>query len=110
MAQEYSRQLHRSSFEHCRTFDRAQLDTTPNDGRANLPVCPNLTASQRSNAGGTMGMRTREHRSARSGGSLGGAAAPPYLGGGVRLHPKPSHSPTFYCIAWTVVHNWKQPN
>jgi hypothetical protein len=28
---------------------------TTNDGGANLPVCPNLTASQRSNAGGTMG-------------------------------------------------------
>ena len=34
---------------------RSQLDTTTNDGRANLPVCPNLTASKRSNAGGTMG-------------------------------------------------------
>jgi len=35
-----------------------------------------------------MGMRTQEHRSARSGGSLGGAAAPPYLGGGgVKLRP-----------------------
>ena len=52
----------------------AQLDTTTNDGRANLPVCLNLTASQHSNAGGTLGIRTREHRSARSGGSLGGAA------------------------------------
>jgi hypothetical protein len=35
----------------------AQLDTTTNEGRANLPVCPNLTASKRSNAGGTMGIR-----------------------------------------------------
>jgi hypothetical protein len=26
------------------------LDTSTNDGRANLPVCPNLTASKRSNA------------------------------------------------------------
>jgi hypothetical protein len=50
------------------------FDILTNDGRANLPVCPNLTASQRSNAGGTMGIRTREHRSTRSGGSLGGAA------------------------------------
>ena len=66
---------------------RAQLDTTTTDGRANLPVCPNLTASERSNAGGTMGIRTRGHRSARSGESLGGAAAPPYLGGGVKLRP-----------------------
>jgi hypothetical protein len=54
-----------------------------------LPVCPNLTASQRSNAGGTLGIRTPEHRSARSGESLGGAAAPPYLGGGVKLRPTP---------------------
>src|ERR1035437_5307842 len=59
---------------------RAQLDTPTTDGRANLPVCPNLTASQRSDAGGTLGIRTPEHRSARCGGSLGGAAAPPYLG------------------------------
>jgi hypothetical protein len=36
---------------------RVQLDTTTNDGRANLPVCPNLTASKRSNAGGTVGIR-----------------------------------------------------
>jgi hypothetical protein len=55
-----------------KTAWRAQLDTPTNDARANLPVCPNLTASQRSNAGGTLGIRTREHRSARSGGSLGG--------------------------------------
>jgi hypothetical protein len=61
-------------------------DTPTTDGRANLPVCPNLTASQRSNAGGTMGIRTPEHRSARSGESLGGVAAPPYLGG-VKLRP-----------------------
>ena len=75
-------------------FGQHALDTPTNDGRANLPVCPNLPASQRSNAGGTLGRRTREHRSARSCGSLGGAsayvslqrdkAAPPYLGGGVR--------------------------
>jgi hypothetical protein len=39
-----------------------------NDGRANLPVCPNLTASKRSNAGETMWIRTQEHHSARSGG------------------------------------------
>jgi hypothetical protein len=38
-----------------------QFDTIPNDGRANLPVCPNLTARQRSNAGGTMGIRTRQN-------------------------------------------------
>jgi hypothetical protein len=65
----------------------AHLDTPTNDGRANLPVCPYLTAGKRSDAGGTMGIRTPEHRSARSGGSLGGAAAPPYLGGGVKLRP-----------------------
>jgi hypothetical protein len=64
-----------------------QLDIPTNDGRANLPVCPNFTVSQRSNAGGTMGIRTPEHRSARSGGSLGGAAAPPKLGGGVEGRP-----------------------
>ena len=69
------------------TLVGAHLDTSTNDGRANLPVCPNLTAGKRSDAGGTMGIRTREHRSARSGGSLGGAAAPPYLGGGVKLRP-----------------------
>jgi hypothetical protein len=63
-----------------------QLDISPNDGRANLPVCPNLTASQRSNAGGTVGIHTPEHRSACSGENLGGAAAPPYLGGGVKLY------------------------
>jgi hypothetical protein len=34
-----------------------------------------------------MGIRTPEHRSARSGGSLGGAAVPPYLGGGVEVRP-----------------------
>ena len=66
-------------------FGQHALDTTTNDGRANLPVCPNLTASKRSHAGGTLGLRTPEHRSARSGGSLGGAAAPPYLGCGVKL-------------------------
>ena len=60
-------------------FGQHALDTPTNDGRANLPVCPNLPASQRSNAGGTLGRRTREHRSARSCGSLGGAAAPPSL-------------------------------
>jgi len=60
--------------------------TPPNDGRANLPVCPNLTASKRSKAGGTIGICAQEHRSARSGGSLGGAASPPYLGG-VKLRP-----------------------
>jgi hypothetical protein len=50
---------------------------TPNDGRANLLVCPNLIASQRSNAGGIMsGISTQEHRCASSCGSLGGAAAP----------------------------------
>jgi len=38
---------------------RARLDTRTNDGRANLPVCPNLTASKRSKAGGTVDMRTR---------------------------------------------------
>jgi hypothetical protein len=59
----------------------AHLDTILNNGRANLLVCPDLTASQRSHAGGIMGIRTPEHRSARSGRSLGGAAAPPYLGG-----------------------------
>jgi len=59
----------------------AQPDTITNDGRANLPVCQNPTASKRSDAGGTiLGIRTQEHRS-RSCGSLGGAAAPPYLGG-----------------------------
>src|ERR1039458_8722805 len=31
-----------------------------NDGRPNLPVCPNLSASKRSDAGGTMGIRTKE--------------------------------------------------
>ena len=85
---------------------RVQLDTTTNDGRANLPVCPNLTASQRSNAGGTMGMRAREHRFARSGGSLGGQRRPTLVVSG----PKPGTPITFHCIAWTVVHNWKQPN
>jgi len=38
-----------------------QFDTIANDGRANLPVCPNLTARQRSNAGETMGIRTRQN-------------------------------------------------
>jgi hypothetical protein len=76
------------------------LDTTTNDGRANLPVCPNLTASQRSNAGGTLGIRTREHRSARSCGSLGGAAAPPYLGGGVKLRPAPVRTDFEACLNW----------
>jgi hypothetical protein len=66
----------------------AQLATTNNDGRANLPVCANLTASKRSDAGGTMGMRTQEHRSARSGGSLGGAAIIP---GGAAAPPYPLH-------------------
>src|ERR1035437_6566977 len=67
--------------------NRAQLDTPTNDGRAKLPVCPNLTASQRSDAGGTLGGRTPENRSARSRGRLCRAAAPPYLGGGVKLRP-----------------------
>jgi len=35
--------------------------TAPNDGRANLPVCLNLTASKRSDAGGTMGIYTRKN-------------------------------------------------
>jgi len=43
----------------------AHFATAPNDGRANLPVCPILTARKRSDAGGTMGIRTQEHRSAR---------------------------------------------
>src|ERR1035437_7013831 len=60
--------------------NRTHFGTNTNNGRANLPVCPNLTASQRGDAGGTLGICTPEHRSARSGGSLGGAAAPPYLG------------------------------
>jgi hypothetical protein len=64
---------------------KRHLDTATNDGRANLPVCPNLTASKRSDAGGTMGIWTRELRSTCSGGSMGGAAAPPYLGGGIRV-------------------------
>jgi hypothetical protein len=34
-----------------------------------------------------MEIRTPEHRSARSDESLGGAAAPPYLSGGVKLRP-----------------------
>jgi len=34
----------------------AHLDTPTNDGGANLPVCPNLIASKRSDAGGTMGI------------------------------------------------------
>jgi len=29
----------------------AHLDTTTNEGRAELPLCPNLTASERSDAG-----------------------------------------------------------
>jgi hypothetical protein len=70
---------------------RRDADRPTTDGRANLPVCSNLTASQRSNAGGTMGIRTPEHRSARSGESLGGAAAPPYPGGGVKLRPVKHH-------------------
>jgi hypothetical protein len=35
--------------------------TAPNDGRANLPVCFNLTASKRSDAGGTVGIYTRKN-------------------------------------------------
>jgi hypothetical protein len=34
---------------------------------------------------------TPEHRSARSGGILGGAAAPPYLCGGAKIRPKETH-------------------
>src|ERR1035437_6192749 len=91
---------------------RAQLDTPTTDGRANLPVCPNLTASQRSNAGGTLGIRTPEHRSARSGESLGGAAAPPYLGG-VKLRPPgaPVRNPALlsppFCIYFPIDSNAK---
>ena len=48
-----------------------------------------VIGGQRSHAGGTMGIRTREHRSARSGGRLGGAAAPPHLGGGRRRSDVP---------------------
>jgi hypothetical protein len=46
----------------------------------------------------TMGIRTPEHRSARSGEKLGGAAAPPSLGGGVKLHP----TVVYLCVADTV--------
>jgi hypothetical protein len=71
---------------------RVQPDTPTKDGRANLPVCPNLTASKRNDAGGTMAHKpTPEHRSARSGGILGGAAAPPYLCGGAKIRPKETH-------------------
>jgi hypothetical protein len=35
--------------------------TPTKDGGANLPVCPNLSASKRSDAGGTMGIRTRKN-------------------------------------------------
>jgi len=38
-----------------------------NDGGANLLVCLNLTASKRSNADGTMGLRTQEHRKRQPG-------------------------------------------
>jgi hypothetical protein len=41
-----------------------------------------------------MGICTPEHRSACSGGSLGGAAAPPYLGGSVAA-PALIHKPPF---------------
>jgi hypothetical protein len=70
--------------------------TPTNDGKADLPVCPNLTVGKRSDAGGTMAIRTQEHGFVRSGGSLGGAsayvslqrdkAAPAHLGG-VKLYP-----------------------
>jgi hypothetical protein len=44
---------------------------------------------QAQRCGGTMRIRTQEHRSACVGGSLGGAATPPYLdGGGVKMRPK----------------------
>jgi len=54
-------------------------DKTTNDGRANLPVCLNLTASQRSDAGGTMGIRRGEHRFARSGGIGAARQRPPLM-------------------------------
>ena len=41
-----------------------------------LRFAPFSPPGKRSDAGGTMGLRSQVHRSARSGGSLGGAAAP----------------------------------
>jgi hypothetical protein len=52
--------------------------TPANDG-ANLLVCPNLTASERSNAGGTMEIRAQEHRFACSRGSLGEQRGPTHM-------------------------------
>jgi hypothetical protein len=106
MVREVGKLRNRQARKAALQFGQHALDTTTNDGWANLPVCPNLTASQRSNAGGTMGMRAREHRFARSGGSLGGQRRPTLVVSG----PKPGTPITFHCIAWTVVHNWKQPN
>jgi hypothetical protein len=70
----------------------AHFATAPNDGRANLPVCPILTARKRSDAGGTMGIRTQEHRSARSVEVWAARQHQPYLGGSARLCPIRSRS------------------
>src|ERR1039458_430736 len=54
--------------------------TPTNDGRANLPVCPNLSASKRSDAGGTMGIRTKEkHLPLLLGGRRGSRCRPVLL-------------------------------
>ena len=60
--------------------------TAPNDGRANLPVCLNLTASKRSDAGGTMGIYTRKNIALLVLVEVWAARQrPPYLGGGIKL-------------------------
>ena len=66
-----------------------------------------------------MGIRTREHRSALSGGSLGGAAcrveaerrrtAPPYLGGSVRLRPH-LHGRGGAALPRNLTGGWKPPS
>jgi hypothetical protein len=47
----------------------------------------------------TIGIRTRERRSARSRGSLGGAAAPPHLDDGTQLHPSVSAFASAFAFA-----------
>ena len=49
--------------------------TLPHPGRADLPVCPNFTARERSEAGGRV---DGKHHGFRFPDNSGGAAAPPY--------------------------------
>ena len=72
----------------------AHFDTNTNDGRANLPVCQNLTASQRSDADGTMRIRRKNIAPLVLGEVWAARQRPPYLG--TTLHPRNKNGAGFW--------------